>query len=91
MDNSEEGLIAVLYWQTAALVGQSSALGTFDTALDVVSEKTTACRGFFVGFVLVKLDCYLMPAAAFSAAALSVRSHENSGSSRPKCPYAAVF
>jgi hypothetical protein len=26
------------------------------------------------------------PAAAFKAAALSVRSHENSGSSRPKCP-----
>ncbi len=31
------------------------------------------------------------PAAAFKVAALSVRSHENSGSSRPKCPYAAVF
>ncbi len=31
------------------------------------------------------------PAAARSAAALSVRSQENSGSSRPKCPYAAVF
>lgn len=31
------------------------------------------------------------PAASFSAATLSVRSQENSGSSRPKCPYAAVF
>jgi len=26
------------------------------------------------------------PASARSASALSVRSHENSGSSRPKCP-----
>jgi hypothetical protein len=31
------------------------------------------------------------PAAARSAATLSVRSQLNSGSSRPKCPYAAVF
>lgn len=31
------------------------------------------------------------PAAARSAWDLSVRSHENSGSSRPKWPYAAVF
>ena len=29
------------------------------------------------------------PAAAFNAAALSVRSQVNSGSSRPKWPYAA--
>ena len=32
-----------------------------------------------------------IPAAAFSASALSVASQVNSGSSRPKCPYAAVF
>jgi hypothetical protein len=31
------------------------------------------------------------PAAARSRWALSVRSQVNSGSSRPKCPYAAVF
>src|SRR5581483_3855732 len=31
------------------------------------------------------------PAAARSASALSVRSHVKSASSRPKCPYAAVF
>ena len=31
------------------------------------------------------------PAAARSVWALSVRSQVNSGSSRPKCPYAAVF
>ena len=31
------------------------------------------------------------PAAARSVWILSVRSHVNSGSSRPKCPYAAVF
>src|SRR5207245_2639500 len=31
------------------------------------------------------------PADSRSAAALSVASHENSGSVRPKCPYAAVF
>ncbi len=34
---------------------------------------------------------YRKPAAARSTAALSVRSQLNSGSSRPKCPYAAVF
>ena len=32
-----------------------------------------------------------MPAAAISASARSVRSHVNSGSSRPKWPYAAVL
>ena len=32
-----------------------------------------------------------IPAAAFSASALSVASQVNSGSSRPKWPYAAVF
>ena len=34
--------------------------------------------------------CY-KPAFARNSAALSVRSQLNSGSSRPKCPYAAVF
>ncbi len=32
-----------------------------------------------------------VPAASASSSALSVASHENSGSSRPKWPYAAVF
>ena len=34
---------------------------------------------------------YFKPAAARNTAALSVASQVNSGSSRPKCPYAAVF
>jgi hypothetical protein len=34
---------------------------------------------------------FYSPAAARSACALSVRSQVNSGSSRPKWPYAAVF
>ena len=36
-------------------------------------------------------DSESRPAAARSASALSVRSHVKSRSSRPKCPYAAVF
>jgi hypothetical protein len=33
---------------------------------------------------------YYIPDASFKSWALSVRSQENSGSWRPKCPYAAV-
>jgi hypothetical protein len=40
------------------------------------------CYAFAVAF---------MPACSASAAALSVASQVNSGSVRPKCPYAAVF
>jgi len=41
-------------------------------------------------FDLVR-DDYFRPAAARRMAALSVRSQVNSGSSRPKWPYAAVL
>src|SRR5690606_22582261 len=37
------------------------------------------------------LAAFLMPASAAKSSALSVRSHVNSGSLRPKWPYAAVF
>jgi hypothetical protein len=59
-----------------------------------IAEKTKP--GSRPGFALslrryTATACFLTPASAASASALSVFSQVNSGSSRPKCPYAAVF
>ena len=40
---------------------------------------------------ILNVDDYLSPVSFFSSFALSVFSQVKSGSSRPKCPYAAVF
>ena len=65
---------------------------------DVTSKKATESRGFShwrpedqSAAAMAFLASPLRPAASRSSYALSVYSQGNSGSSRPKWPYAAVL